>query len=75
MKKCEKLSVDDTKFGGEPDWLSALSVTIAGIAASLSLPALLATLNNNEHAIKIKGERAGHLPFVSLHSNDVHQFD
>jgi hypothetical protein len=29
MKKCEKLSVDDTKFGGESDWLSALSVTIA----------------------------------------------
>lgn len=35
VKKNEKLSLDDTKFIGELGWLSALSVTIAAIAASL----------------------------------------
>lgn len=35
VKRNEKLSLDDTKFIGELGWLSALSVTIAAIAASL----------------------------------------
>lgn len=35
VKNHEKLSLDDTKFIGELGWLSALSVTIAAIAASL----------------------------------------
>lgn len=35
IKNNEKLSVDDTKFIGDLGWLTALSVTIASIAASL----------------------------------------
>lgn len=35
IKNQEKLSSDDTKFIGELGWLSALSVTIASIAASI----------------------------------------
>jgi hypothetical protein len=35
IKKDEKLSVEDTKFIGDLGWLTALSVTIASIAASL----------------------------------------
>ncbi len=35
IKNHEKLSADDTKFIGNLGWLTALSVTIASIAASL----------------------------------------
>lgn len=35
IKNHEKLSTEDTKFISELGWLSALSVTIASIAASL----------------------------------------
>jgi hypothetical protein len=35
IKNNEKLSVDDTRFIGDLGWLTALSVTIASIAASL----------------------------------------
>ena len=35
IKNHEKLSTEDTKFIGELGWLTALSVTIASIAASL----------------------------------------
>jgi len=35
IKNHEKLSVEDTKFMGELGWLTALSVTIASIAASM----------------------------------------
>jgi uncharacterized protein YlxW (UPF0749 family) len=36
IKNNEKLSEEDTKFIGQLGWLSALSVTIASIAASLT---------------------------------------
>jgi len=35
IEKREELSVEDTKFMGNLGWLTALSVTIASIAASL----------------------------------------
>jgi uncharacterized protein YlxW (UPF0749 family) len=35
IKNHEKLSTEDTKFIGDLGWLTALSVTIASIAASL----------------------------------------
>ena len=35
IEKHEELSVEDTKFMGNLGWLTALSVTIASIAASL----------------------------------------
>ena len=35
IKKHEKLSADDTRFIGGLGWLTALSVTIASIAASV----------------------------------------
>ncbi len=35
IKNHEKLSSEDTKFIGDLGWLTALSVTIASIAASL----------------------------------------
>ena len=35
IKNDEKLSLEDTKFIGDLGWLTALSVTIASIAASL----------------------------------------
>jgi uncharacterized protein YlxW (UPF0749 family) len=35
IKNNEKLSLEDTKFIGDLGWLTALSVTIASIAASL----------------------------------------
>jgi hypothetical protein len=35
IKNHEKLSTEDTKFMGELGWLTALSVTIASIAASM----------------------------------------
>jgi len=35
IEKHEELSPDDTKFMGNLGWLTALSVTIASIAASL----------------------------------------
>jgi len=35
LQKKEPLSVEDTKFMGNLGWLSALSVTIASIAASI----------------------------------------
>jgi hypothetical protein len=35
IQKHEELSVEDTKFMGNLGWLTALSVTIASIAASL----------------------------------------
>ena len=35
IKNDEKLSIEDTKFIGDLGWLTALSVTIASIAASL----------------------------------------
>jgi len=35
IKNHEKLSTEDTKFISELGWLSALSVTIASIAASI----------------------------------------
>jgi hypothetical protein len=36
IKNNEKLSEEDTKFIGQLGWLSALSVTIASIAATLT---------------------------------------
>ena len=36
IKNNEKLSEEDTRFIGQLGWLSALSVTIASIAASLT---------------------------------------
>ena len=35
IKSNERLSLEDTKFIGDLGWLTALSVTIASIAASL----------------------------------------